>query len=150
MVLGRPTDAEGIANLGDSHLSKLATISFTHRIGTGLVGSIAVTTVGARNRNSGVSILLEVMINRRLILSTKGQLKANRVATRIPVAVAAIVVPVGLFGVLELPINTVGPGVSLGLRGTGEESQSGNSDKCEGRLENHTELKGSRGFRYFL
>lgn len=136
MVLGRPTDAEGITNCGDSHFSKLAAISFTHRISTGLVGSIAVATIGAGNCNSGVGILLEVTVN--FILSTKRHVKADRVATGIPNAATSVIVPAGLLGVFELPINTVGPGVSLGLRGTGEESQSGNSGKCDDRLENHS------------
>jgi hypothetical protein len=139
MVLGGPTNTERVTDGGGRHTTPLATISGRSRSGASFVRSTGGTVleVGASQGPAGVAaILLVVAVG--VLGVQRSKRKTEGEATGVSDALATLVSPILLLGVVELPVDAVGPGVGFSNGGVGgEDGQSGDDEHGERRLENH-------------
>ena len=141
MVLGRPAGAEGIADGGDGHAAELAAVSSRDRAGTALAQSCTDSGVTGRGGVGVIAVLKVVARGPDSVVGAEGPAESDREATGVTGALASLVGPVLLTLLVELPVNAVNPRVSLSLGSVGgEDSQGGDDEDAEGRLENHDDV----------
>jgi len=139
MVLGGPADTESVTDRGDGHTTVLAAVGLRRRVGTGLIRTGLGTGLAVRAGQGRVGVLMDLLVvavRPGRVEGAEGLVEGE--ATGVTGALAALVGPVLLTALLELPVDAVSPGVGLSLGGVGgEDGQGGDDEEGEGSLENH-------------
>jgi hypothetical protein len=144
VVLSRPTDAELVTSLLDSHWAVLLVVLVLSFVGLGVrvgqsliegVVRISVLAVGASWLGLRVAVLLLEVTVRRVRIKLAERLFANREAASVTFAASILLSPVTrstlLLGILELPVEAFNPRVRFGFlckdeeRGSEEDDQAG-------------------------
>lgn len=142
MVLGGPADAKGITGGGDGHLAPGRVLARGLIVGIGDLGRAGLVSTGLLTDSAvgAGGLAVDVLVGLLVVavgigIIERGELGLDGVAAGISqaLAVGPLVSVAG-----GLPVNAVGPRVSLGLGGeVGEDGQGGDENEGEGGLENH-------------
>jgi hypothetical protein len=138
VILGRPTDAESLTSLLDSHRAvtlatpALSLVGQLRWVGQSLVKSIGPLSVPAVRacwlRVRVVVLLLEVAM-RGVLVKLAERLFANREAARVAFTTSVLLKPALFLGILEFPVHAFNPRMGFGFLCEDEEGVSDNENQ---------------------